>query len=284
MAHLHHPRSRASTRQSSVVRLVVLVVLLAGAVSSVTAQQRGSGDAGDPDDPDGPEGTEWGLGIGVLAKQDAYRGIKRENEVVPWLRFENEYLEFNGLELEVRLPSLQLGERSQIKFGLVGEFDMSGYEAKDAPILAGMAERKGGFWAGAKAEWEYDFVKVSAAWAADASGHSKGRKFGLGLEAEWHLGEHAMLVPYVAAYWLDKKYVDYYYGVRAAEATVGRAAYVGKGGVNVDIGLRTMYQFDEHHSMLLDVSITRLSKQIKASPLVGRSSTNQVILGYMYSF
>ena len=223
MAHLHHPRSRASTRQSSVVRLVVLVVLLGGAVSSVTAQQRGSGDAGDPDDPDGPEGTEWGLGIGVLAKQDAYRGIKRENEVVPWLRFENEYLEFNGLELEVRLPSLQLGERSQIKFGL-------------------------------------------------------------GLEAEWHLGEHAMLVPYVAAYWLDKKYVDYYYGVRAAEATVGRAAYVGKGGVNVDIGLRTMYQFDEHHSMLLDVSITRLSKQIKASPLVGRSSTNQVILGYMYSF
>ena len=184
----------------------------------------------------------------------------------------------------MRLPSLQLGERSQIKFGLVGEFDMSGYEAKDAPILAGMAERKGGFWAGAKAEWEYDFVKVSAAWAADASGHSKGRKFGLGLEAEWHLGEHAMLVPYVAAYWLDKKYVDYYYGVRAAEATVGRAAYRGKGGVNVDIGLRTMYQFDEHHSMLLDVSITRLSKQIKASPLVGRSSTNQVILGYMYSF
>jgi outer membrane protein len=93
-----------------------------------------------------------------------------------------------------------------------------------------------------------------------------------------------MVMPYVTAHWLDKKYVDYYYGVRAAEATAGRAAYVGKGGVNVDVGLRTMYRFDEHHSMLLDVGITRLAKEIKASPLVDRSRTNRVILGYMYSF
>jgi MipA family protein len=93
-----------------------------------------------------------------------------------------------------------------------------------------------------------------------------------------------MATPYVTAHRLDQKYVDYYYGVRAAEATAGRAAYVAKGGVNVDIGLRTMYQFDEHHSMMLDVSTTRLAKQIKASPLVDRSSTHRVILGYMYSF
>ncbi len=39
-----------------------------------------------------------------------------------------------------------------------------------------------------------------------------------------------------------------------------------------------------HNSMLLDVSSTRLAKQIKASPLVDRSSTSQVILGYMDSF
>lgn len=41
---------------------------------------------------------------------------------------------------------------------------------------------------------------------------------------------------------------------------------------------------DAYHSLLLDVSTTRLARQIKASPLVDRSSTSQVILGYMYSF
>jgi outer membrane protein len=186
----------------------------------------------------------------------------------------------------VKLPSLKLGERSRVKFGLVGEYDMSGYEAEDTkktPILAGMTERKGGLWAGAKAEWENEVVNVSASWTA-ASGNSKGRKFSLGLEKEWHLGERTMLTPYVTAHWLDKKYVDYYYGVRAAEATAGRAAYVGKGGVNVDVGLRAMYQFDEHHSVLLDMSVTRLAKQIKVSPLVDRSSTSQLILGYVYNF
>jgi outer membrane protein len=267
-----------------VARLVALAVLLGGAVSTVAAQQTGGGGPGDPDGPEGPPGTQWGLGAGVIVKQDAYKGIKRETMAVPLLRFENEYVEFGGLELEVKLPSLQLGEGSRVNFGIVGEADLSGYEAEDAPILAGMAERKGTLWVGAKAEWDNEIANLSAAWTADASGNSKGRKFSLGIEKEWHRGEHAMVTPYITAHRLDEKYVDYYYGVGAAEASAGRAAYVGKGGVNVDVGLRAMYLFDEHHSMLLDVGITRLAKEIKASPLVDRSSTNQLILGYMYGF
>lgn len=283
MARLHHTRAPASNRQSRMASRLAMAVLLGGAFSTATAQQSGTGGHGDAD---GPQGTEWGLGIGVIAKQDAYKGIKRDTQVVPVLRFENEYVEFFGLGLEVKLPSVKLGERSRLKFGLVGEYDMSGYEAEDTrktPILAGMTERKGGLWAGAKAEWENEIVNVSAEWTA-ASGSSKGRKFSLGLEKEWHLGEHAMLTPYVTANWLDKKYVDYYYGVRAAEATAGRAAYVGKAGVNVDVGLRAMYLFDQHHSILFDVGITRLAKQIKDSPIVDRSSTTKVILGYIYNF
>jgi outer membrane protein len=276
MARLHPRRSRASTRLTS----VALAVLLSGAFSSANAQPTGK----DPDGHDGPQGTEWALGLGVLSKQDAYRGIKRDTQAVPLLRFENEYLEFAGLGLEVKLPGLRLGEDNEIKFGLVGEFDMSGYKAKDAPILAGMAERKGGFWAGAKVEWENDFVTVSAEFAADVSGHSKGRSFSLGLEKELHLGQHTMLIPYVTAQRLDKKYVDYYYGVRAAEATAGRAAYAGKAGMNVDVGLRAVYQFDPRHSLLLDVGVTRLASHIKKSPIVGRSNTSQVIFGYMYTF
>jgi outer membrane protein len=284
MTGLHPPRSSASTRQASAARLVALAVLIGSAASSATAQQRSSGGPGGPDGPAGPQGPQWSLGIGALSKQEAYKGISRETKAVPLLRFENEYVEFGGLGVELKLPGLRLNENSRVKFGLVGEAELSGYKAKDAPILAGMAERKGGFWVGGKAEWENEFFGLSAEWTADASGNSKGRKFSLGVEKTWQLGQHAMVTPYVKANRLDKKYVDYYYGVRAAEATAGRAAYVGKGGVNVDIGLRALYQFDDHHSMMLDVGVTRLAKPIKASPLVGRSSTSQVILGYMYSF
>lgn len=284
MARLHPPRSRASTRQPGTAWRVALALVLGGALSTAAAQQTVAGARGDFDGPGDSQGTEWGAGLGVLAKQEAYKGIKRETMAVPLLRFENEYVEFGGLELEVKLPSLALGDGGRIRFGLVGEADLNGYEAKDAPILAGMAQRKGALWLGAKAEWENAFVNLTTAWSADVSGHSKGRRFSLGVEKEWQLGEHLLVVPYVTAHWLDKKYVDYYYGVRAAEATAERSAYVGRGGVNVDIGLRTMYRFDDHHSALLDVGITRLARHIKASPLVGRSRTSELILGYVYSF
>lgn len=284
MAHSIHPPAWTSARQSSVAPLVGLAFVLAVAASTAAAQQAGSLGSSNTGVPGGPQGTQWGLGIGVISKQDAYRGIKRETDPVPLLRFENDYVEFSGLGLEVKLPGLQLGEGSRVRFGITGEAELSGYKAKDAPVLAGMAERKSTLWVGAKAKWENDLVDLSAELAADASGHSKGRRFSLGAEKEFHLGEHTMLVPYVSANWLDRKYVDYYYGVRAAEATAGRAAYGGNGGVNVDIGVRATYQFEQHHSVLLDVGMTRLARQIKASPIVGRSSTSQVIVGYMYSF
>jgi MipA family protein len=254
MASLRPPSSLAR-------RLIAVAALLGSAVATAAAQHE-----------EDPQGAEWGLGVGVISQQEAYRAIRRETKAVPVLRFENEYVEFFGLGLEVKLPGLQLGERRRIDFALVAEADLSGYEAEDAPILAGMTRRKDGLWAGARAEWEEGFVDVSVEWAADASGRSKGRRLSLGLEKDWHMGERVMLTAYLAAHRLDSRYV------------AGRAAYVGRGGVNVDIGLRTLYRFDEHHSVLLDAGVTRLAKPIRNSPLVDRSSTNQLLLGYLYDF
>lgn len=284
MARPHHPRSGASSTQARTALLAALAVLLCAAASHASAQQSGPGGPGGPGGAGGPPGSQWGLGIGIVNMQSAYKGMERETKGLPLIRFENEYVKVGGLGLEVKLPSLDLGDSNRIKFGLVGRMAMGGYKASDAPILAGMAERKSGFWAGAKAEWDNDLAQISAEWAADASGHSKGQRFSLGVEKSFRLGNQLMIVPYLKANWLDKKYVDYYYGVRANEVTAGRAAYAGEGGTNVDVGLRTIYRIDRHHSMLFDVGATSLAREIKASPLVGRSSTNRVVLGYMYSF
>ncbi len=210
--------------------------------------------------------------------------MERQTRAWPLIRFENEYVKVAGLGLEVKLANLELGSSNRVKFGLVGRLDMAGYEASDAPILAGMAKRRSGFWVGARAEWDNGLAPISAEWTADASGHSKGQRFSLGLEKSFRLGRQVMLAPYLRANWLDAKYVDYYYGVRAAEVRAGRVAYAGQGGVNVDAGLRTLYLFDRHHSLLLDVAVTGLANEIKASPLVDRSTANRVLMGYSYSF
>ncbi|QJW83956.1 MipA/OmpV family protein [Ramlibacter terrae] len=260
----------ALTRNSIGVRCVALAFALVVAASTATAQPAAGS-------------TDRGLGIGVLSKQDAYRGIRREAKAVPLLRFENEYVEFSGLGLEVKLPGLQLGEGSRLKFGLVGEAELSGYEAKDAPVLAGMAERKGTLWVGAKATWENRFVDLSAEWAADASGHSKGRRFSPGVAKEWHGREHPAR-PLRGCELAGQELRGLLLRCRSRR---------GHRGTH---GLRRPRRGQRRHRSARRPSLRAApfaaarcrrdtpGRQIKASPIVGRSSTNQVIVGYMYSF
>lgn len=228
--------------------------------------------------------SSWGLGLGAGSMQKPYTGMDRENRVLPMLSYENRWVRVAGLGAEIKLPRLGISDKQHIDFRLVARYDGSGYEADDAPVLAGMAERKSGFWAGARAIWHTGFAQLNADWTADASGHSKGQRFSLGIEKNFRVGPTLMLTPRLAAVWLDRKYVDYYFGVRDGEALTDRAAYGGRAGVNTELGLRGAYLLDRHHSLFVDVGVTRLSRPIQDSPLVDRSTENRVFMGYLYRF
>jgi outer membrane protein len=230
------------------------------------------------------EASSWGLGVAAFSVQQPYTGINRETRALPLISYENQYVRVFGPVVEWKAYSVDLGGNQRLDLRVTGKYDFSGYEAADAPILKGMRERKSGFWAGAKATWRTGVVDVSAELQADVTGKSKGRRASLGLEKNWRIGEQVMWTPRVSAVWVDKKYVDYYYGVAADEARVGRVAYVGKSGVNAELGLRGTYIIDTNHSFFLDLGVTKLAKTIKNSPLVDRSTENRVGLGYLYRF
>lgn len=259
------------------VRRIALAPALAAALSAPLA-------AAAEETPAGEASSSWSLGIGAMSKQAPYTGIDRETTALPMIHFENRYVRIFGPGIGIKLPGFALSDSQQLNFSLVGKYDGSGYEADDAAILRGMAERKGGIWAGARAEWNNPLADVSAEWLADASGNSKGQRFSLGLERTWRWGQHVSITPRVGANWQDKKYIDYYYGVRESEARADRPAYLGKAGVNTEVGVRGIYRFDQRHSLFLDVEVTGLAKQIKDSPLVDRSTENRVFLGYLYRF
>ena len=147
-----------------------------------------------------------------------------------------------------------------------------------------MRERKSGIWAGARIAWSSRWVDISAEALADASGNSEGKRFNLGVEKTWHIGERLLVTPRVGASWQDRKSIDYYYGVRADEARAGRPAYLGQSGVNTEAGVRTMYLFDRRHSAFVDLEVSRLAGDIKDSPLVDRSTENRIFVGYLYRF
>ncbi|WP_215396865.1 MipA/OmpV family protein [Rheinheimera oceanensis] len=253
------------------VKAAALVMLLAGLPLTVAAQQ-----------PD--EGTSWGLGVAAGSRQQAYTDIDRNNRVLPILSYENRYIRVAGPELAVKLPGYQFSESNKINFSILGRYDFTDYKQSDAPILNGMEDRDGGFWTGVKAEWQNSLVNISAEYTTEVVGDSEGSAVNLGLERTWHFRQQFTFTPRLVVSLLDKKYVDYYYGVRANEVTADRAYYQGESAVNFEVGARGGYMFKQKHFVFLDVSVTSLAAEIKDSPLVDSSTENRVILGYIYRF
>ncbi|MCS4306178.1 outer membrane protein [Rheinheimera pacifica] len=250
------------------------MLLGAGLPLAVTAQQV---------DDDSSE-SSWGLGLAVVTSQKAYTDIDRDNKVLPILSYENRYIRLAGPELAVKLPGYQFSESNKISFSIIGKYDFTDYEQSDAPILNGMEDRDGGFWAGFKAEWQNSLADISAEYVTEVSGDSEGNAFNFAVERTWHFKQQFMFTPRLVVSLLDKNYVDYYYGVRANEVTADRAYYQGESAVNFEVGARGGYMFKQKHFVFLDVSVTSLASEIKDSPLVDSSTENWVMLGYIYRF
>lgn len=223
--------------------------------------------------------SQWSLGLGATTIQKAYRDIDRYNMAVPLLNYENKWVSFSVPKLDIKLYSGQ-----SLSFRLRARYAGSdGYESSDSPFLAGMDDRKGSFWAGGAAIWKNDIANVSAELLGDMSGNSKGSRFKLQVDRRFGVGSFGF-TPRVGVEWYDSKFVDYYYGVKASEALVGRSAYQGKSSNGVEAGLRIDYSPARQHNLYLDFGITQFGSAIKDSPLVDQANQSTVSLGYLYKF
>lgn len=225
-------------------------------------------------------GAAWGLGLGALTSQRPYAGVDNRNRALPLLYFENAWLRVIGPQAEFKAwrssgNALSLDARLR--------YEDSGYEAHDSSRLTGMDERKGGFWGGAVLSWQAGIARVSADWTADLSGHSKGQKLQLQVDRRFGLGAFA-ITPRVQAQRLDRKFVDYYFGVRAHEALAGRPQYAGKAATALELGVRVDYAIAPRHSAFFDIGTTRLPDEIRDSPIVDRSGVSRAVVGYLHRF
>lgn len=225
-----------------------------------------------------PDAAQWGFMAGALTVQKPYRGYDRDNIAFPYVYYESS-------RFSVQFPQVDY------KFEPVGDFSFrlraryaisDGYDSDDSAVFSGMAERKASVWLGAAANWNSDILNVTTE-LVGATAQSKGAKFTLGANRNFSVGRF-WITPRVAAIVADKKFVNYYYGVRSDEAAAGRPAYDGKSTTNVEAGLRVAYAISPKQNLFLDISGTRLGSGIKASPLFGRSSQNSAMVGYMHRF
>ncbi|MDE1164714.1 MAG: MipA/OmpV family protein [Pseudomonas sp.] len=223
--------------------------------------------------------SRWGLGLGGAFSHSPYRGLDNQSQVLPIVSYENRWLSVVGPGLDFKIPSTTaLSFRLQARYGL-GD----GYDASDSDDLAGMHDRDPGVWLGGSAIWDSPIAQFSAQWLGDVSGNSDGQTFKLAVQRRFRANAFDF-TPRLAAVRVNDQYVDYYYGVRASEATAVRSAYDGEATVNLEAGLRTGYRLDEHQHLYLDLSVTRLGDEIKDSPIIDRSTQSSARLWYLYRF
>ncbi|RCW68162.1 MipA/OmpV family protein [Pseudorhodoferax soli] len=270
---MHHSTSLSFSLPTPRLRAALAACALAVAgLGSAAAQTAGSGGT------DSGSASQWGLGVGLGYERKPYRDFDDKARALPLLMFENRHVSLLGTRADLKLPAY-----GPVAFSLRARYAFDGYDAGDSPFLAGMAERKDSLWLGGSATWRAGFGTLSAELLGDASGHSKGAQFRLQMERRIQRGDFGF-TPRIAGHWMDDKYVDYYYGVQAGEARVGRAFHRGDAAVNVELGVRVDYALAPRQSVFLDVSATRLGDAIQDSPLVDRSGTAGVRVGYLYRF
>lgn len=226
---------------------------------------------------DSPE-SKWGIGALVDYEMKPYKNFDNKAEAWPMLTYENKWVRVYGPGVDVKL-----GNTGAFSYALTARYSNPGYESSDSSYLDGMDDRKGSFWVGGRVNWKNEVANLSAELLGDASGNSKGQQFKLSVDKRFQLGD-VSLVPRAALIWQDRKYVDYYYGVKTSEARADRAAYTGDAGVSTEFGVRMNYAIAAKQTVFLDLSATALPSSIKDSPLVDSSSKSAIRAGYLYHF
>lgn len=224
--------------------------------------------------------TAWGIGAAAKLKDSAYLGYDRETRMLPFLYIENSWMQFAGSNFD-----LKLGEAKGIFFTLRAKFALGdGYEDSDSYIFEGMNEREASIWVGPSFTWRNDIVDVSFEALTDSFSNSEGQQASLEFSKSFRLGQRFNIEPSIGATWFSDTYVDYYYGVEAAEARVDRPEYAGEASVALNAGLRVTYGWDQHQAIVFSASLESYDSEIKNSPLIDKSTEGSVVLGYLYRF
>lgn len=257
---------------------LALAGISAGALADTPAAAPATASAAAPAPAAEKPGSQWGLGLAMASSMQPYRGVGTRSRVLPVLQYENAMFRVFGPMVDLKLPNVGPAQLS-----LRAQYMDDGYKPSDSAFLAGMSERKGGFWLGLRSDWHTPVAHLSAEWLGDAAGNSNGQHVKLVVDRLFPVGRFGF-APRLGLQWQDKKNVNYHYGVRASEARADRPAYEAKAALNTELGLRVFYGISMSQSVFLDMSSTALGASIKDSPLVDRSRVSGVRLGYLNRF
>jgi outer membrane protein len=225
------------------------------------------------------ESGSAGLGVVTRIETSPYLEGGNRYDVLPLYLYEGERFFLHANRGGVKL---QNGDAQRVD--LFVEQRLEGFPSDRLPAsLAGMAMRDSGIDLGLSWRYRQPWGTVQAELLHDVGGFSKGSEFRLGYTYDWRSGPWS-LRPSLSLSVRDARLNNYYYGVRASEATPGRAAYAPGAGINTSLGLFGAYDLSQRWRLLAGVSATVLDSKIRDSPIVQKRVLLGVYVGAAYDF
>lgn len=220
-----------------------------------------------------------GIGFAIRAGTSPYAGVDQVLDLIPIYVYEGEYAFLHSYKAGLKLGRYEHGD-----FSVYIAHRFEGFPYEQTPSsLAGMAQRNPGVDAGVTVTFEVASGNVIAEIRNDIAGLSNGSEFRIGFERLWRDGSLEWR-PHFSLSYRNSELNDYYYGVRADEATANRPEYIPGDGYNFEAGLHLQYGLTRNWKLLTGVSVERLSSEIRRSPVVDQSWLVTGYFGAMYAF
>lgn len=224
------------------------------------------------------EQRDWKVSVG-------YGMIFKKN-----LRVENRY---EDMDKSVHIKSIPFLQGNYGRFSLgpqgiavraVGDFlkNVSVFIKRDGDRYQGLAmiPRKDSAFVGATAR----FYSYGFSISKDINGRSKGIITQLSYGKMFPLSETFMLRAGASLDWNDDKYAEYYYSVRATEATASRREYHLNNYFQPGVNVMPIYKLNEDVSVTTILGMKLIPKEVRQSPTMnGDKLDYSGIIGVSYN-
>jgi len=223
-----------------------------------------------------PKGFLYGFGLGISG--EIYQGYDRRVIPLPILGYRGDNFEVLGPFASYDVYS---AEGFDFKLNLAPRFQ--GFDDGDSDVFIGMEERDFSMDAGFGIGYERNNWKVDVSAMFDILGKSKGHELAAKVGKVVRYGP-VFVEPHAQISYLDDKHVDYYYGVRANEATSNRSFYQGDNAVNYSLGVSVSTPIFFDGFTMLAIDYTWYDDSITDSPIVDQDTNLNLRLLYSAFF
>jgi outer membrane protein len=224
---------------------------------------------------------EFSAGVAIIANNSPFIEEDTKTYLVPLIKYEGDNLDY-FLDTATYTLVRHKSESFSWRIAAVGKLRFLDRDTEGQ--LAGMQDRDASLDIGVGFESQAPWGDLGFVVVGDATSAHKGAEAAATYSYEFSVTENFTLTPSLEISVYSKKLADYYYGVRASEATANRAEYHPDDSGQVKASIAADYRLTDRWTLISAISVSELDKELTNSPIVNDDLDVYVAIGTLYRF